>query len=72
MSRRPVRQLLRDMLERLERIEEFVTGLDRDAFLADVKTADAVVILQQVNDPLSPQREREVRKTLRQTEEEAK
>ena len=35
-------------------------------------TADAVVILQQVNDPLSPQKEREVRKMLRQTEEEAK
>jgi uncharacterized protein with HEPN domain len=43
MSRRPVRQLLADMLERIERIEEFVTGLDRDAFLGDVKTADAVV-----------------------------
>ena len=35
-------------------------------------TADAVVILQQVDDPLSPHKEREVRKTLRQTEEEAK
>jgi Tfp pilus assembly protein PilP len=35
-------------------------------------TADAVVILQRVDDPLSPQKEREVRKTLRQTEEEAK
>jgi Tfp pilus assembly protein PilP len=35
-------------------------------------TADAVVILQQVDDPLSVQKEREVRKTLRQTEEEAK
>ena len=35
-------------------------------------TADAVVILQQVNDPLSPQREREVRKTLRQTEAETR
>ena len=36
-------------------------------------TADAVVILQQVDDPLSTQKEREVRKTLRQTtEEEAK
>ena len=35
-------------------------------------TADAVVILQQIDDPLSTQKEREVRKTLRQTEEEAK
>jgi Tfp pilus assembly protein PilP len=32
-------------------------------------TADAVVIRQQVDDPLSPQKEREVRKQLRQTEE---
>ena len=35
-------------------------------------TAGAVVILQRVDDPRSPQREREVRKMLRQTEEEAK
>lgn len=32
-------------------------------------SADSLVILQQVNDPLSPQKQREVRKTLRQTEE---
>jgi Tfp pilus assembly protein PilP len=32
-------------------------------------TADAMVILQQVNDPLSHQTQREVRKVLRQTEE---
>lgn len=32
-------------------------------------TADGVVILQQVNDPLSLQKQREVRKLLRQTEE---
>jgi type IV pilus assembly protein PilP len=32
-------------------------------------TADAVVIVQQVDDPLSLQKEREVRKQLRQTEE---
>jgi hypothetical protein len=32
-------------------------------------TADAVVILQRVNDPLSLETEREVRKVLRQTEE---
>lgn len=32
-------------------------------------TADAIVIRQQVNDPLSLQKERDVRKVLRQTEE---
>jgi Tfp pilus assembly protein PilP len=32
-------------------------------------TADALVIIQQVNDPLSKETQREVRKTLRQTEE---
>jgi type IV pilus assembly protein PilP len=32
-------------------------------------TADSLVILQQVNDPLAPQKQREVRKMLRQTEE---
>jgi len=32
-------------------------------------TADALVILQEVNDPLSLQKQREVRKVLRQTEE---
>ena len=32
-------------------------------------TADSMVILQQVNDPLSLQKEQEVRKLLRQTEE---
>lgn len=30
--------------------------------------ADSLVIVQQVNDPLSPQKQREVRKTLRQEE----
>ena len=32
-------------------------------------TSDSLVILQQVNDPLAPQKQREVRKMLRQTEE---
>jgi Tfp pilus assembly protein PilP len=32
-------------------------------------TSDALVILQQVNDPLSLEKQREVRKVLRQTEE---
>jgi hypothetical protein len=35
-------------------------------------TANAVVILQQVNDPLSLEKQREVRKTIRQTTDEAK
>jgi Tfp pilus assembly protein PilP len=34
-----------------------------------VVTADAVVFLQQVTDPLSPVKQREIRKTLRTTEE---
>ena len=32
-------------------------------------SADSLVIVQQVNDPLSPQKQREVRKMLRQSEE---
>jgi Tfp pilus assembly protein PilP len=32
-------------------------------------TADSLVILQQVNDPLTKETQREVRKVLRQTEE---
>lgn len=43
MSLRPVRQLLADILERIERIEEFTAGLDQDAFVHDAKTADAVI-----------------------------
>jgi uncharacterized protein with HEPN domain len=31
------------MVERIERIQQFVEGLDRDAFLQDAKTTDAVV-----------------------------
>jgi hypothetical protein len=55
-------------------------GVDKKSYLARpgdklldgtvrTVTADAMVILQQVNDPLSLQKEREVRKPLRQTEE---
>jgi len=43
MSHRPVRQLLEDMLERIGRIQRHVAGLDRDAFLVDDKSSDAVV-----------------------------
>ena len=35
--------LIEDMLERIARIERFVVGIDRDAFLRDEKTADSVV-----------------------------
>ncbi len=41
MSRRPVHLLIEDMLERIERIERFVAGLEREAFLGDEKTVDA-------------------------------
>ena len=43
MSLRSVRLLIDDMLERIGRIERFLTGLERDAFLRDEKTADSVV-----------------------------
>lgn len=43
MSRRFVRLLLDDMLEAIERIDRYVAGIDQPAFLADDKTADAVV-----------------------------
>ena len=42
MSRRPVGQLLRDILERIQRIERYVVGFERDAFLSDSKTSDSV------------------------------
>lgn len=43
MSRRPARQPLDDMLERIERIKGFVAGFDRNGFLRDPKTSDSVV-----------------------------
>lgn len=43
MSRRPVRSLLTDMLERIARIERYVAGLDLDGFRRDERTHDAVV-----------------------------
>jgi hypothetical protein len=43
MSRRSARLLVADMLERIERIERYVSGLDRPAFLGDAKTTDSVV-----------------------------
>ena len=43
MSDRPVGVLLEDMLERIDRIARYTQGLDRDAFVHDDKTIDAVV-----------------------------
>ena len=43
MPRRPVRLLIQDMVGRIERIERFIAGLDRESFLRDEKTCDSVV-----------------------------
>jgi uncharacterized protein with HEPN domain len=43
MSDRPVAVLLDDMLERVDRIARYTQSLDRDAFVQDDKTIDAVV-----------------------------
>jgi uncharacterized protein with HEPN domain len=43
MSHRPIELLIADILESIGKIERYVTGLDRDAFLKDEKTVDSVV-----------------------------
>lgn len=43
MSRRDAPRLPADMRKRIERIERYVAGLDRTAFLRDDKTSDSVV-----------------------------
>lgn len=43
MSRRPVRMLLEDILQRIRRVARFVRGMEREEFLADEKTCDSVV-----------------------------
>ena len=43
MSRRDASLLLQDMREAMQKIARYVSGMDRVAFLADDKTADAVV-----------------------------
>jgi uncharacterized protein with HEPN domain len=43
MSDRPVAVLVEDMLERIDRVARYTSGLDRDAFVRDDKTIDAVV-----------------------------
>jgi uncharacterized protein with HEPN domain len=43
MSHRPVRLLILDIVEAIEKSERYIAGLDRDAFILDDKTVDAVV-----------------------------
>ena len=43
MSERDVEVLLGDILQAMSRIERYCSDMDRDSFLADDKTADAVV-----------------------------
>ena len=42
MSRRPAAVLLDEMLGAIARVTRYIEGLDRDQFIADEKTADAV------------------------------
>lgn len=43
MSERDVEVLLEDIRQAMSKIERYCSGMDRDSFLADDKTADAVV-----------------------------
>ena len=43
MSRRPVIALIEDMIDRIQRIERYVEGLDHGTFVRDEKTLDSVV-----------------------------
>ena len=43
MSHRPVRVLIADILDSIEKIERYVRGYDRNEFLHDEKTIDSVV-----------------------------
>jgi uncharacterized protein with HEPN domain len=43
MSKRDASLLLEDMREAMQKIARYVAGMDRDAFLADERTVDAVV-----------------------------
>ena len=43
MSKRPVANLLADMVEAIEKIRRYVQGMDLDAFIEDERTSDAVV-----------------------------
>lgn len=43
MSKRPVRLLIEDIWEAIEKIERYTKGMTQKAFFGDEKTADAVV-----------------------------
>jgi uncharacterized protein with HEPN domain len=43
MSKRPIALLIDDMSDAVARIEQYRAGLSKDRFVADRKTADAVV-----------------------------
>ena len=43
MSSRPVQLLLEDIVESIEKIENYAVDLDKDGFFKDEKTIDAVV-----------------------------
>ena len=43
MSKRPVALLVDDMIEAIEKIESYTSGLSEQSFLKDRKTSDAVV-----------------------------
>jgi uncharacterized protein with HEPN domain len=42
-SRRADRILLEDIIESIDRVVGYISGMDREAFLSDRKTIDAVV-----------------------------
>jgi uncharacterized protein with HEPN domain len=50
MSHRPISLLIADILESIEKIARYTTGLDRAAFLGDEKTTDSVVRNRIVHD----------------------
>jgi uncharacterized protein with HEPN domain len=43
MSKRPIDLLLNDMLDAIDRIEQYTQGMSFDAFSSDQKSVDAVV-----------------------------
>ena len=43
MSHRPVRLLIADIIESVEKIERYTSGLDLGGFTSDEKTVDSVV-----------------------------
>lgn len=43
MSHRPLHLLIADIIESIEKIGRYISGLDHDAFVNDEKTVDSVV-----------------------------